>query len=305
MNHKVAIITQSYKNDFEECKLLCESLDRFATNLDHFIFVNDEDYDLFFKEFQYGKHYVHKKGKILPWYLVRFPFKIAGHYFHISPFTIPVREWIVQQICKLGVFDVIGKEYDAVFNIDSETVLMKPLDIHNWINEVGNFMLFRNIKDDEPSKDEYYSAAKKLLDISDADFPMVSKWNYMNTPVCFERKNLESLLNVLKRKSFFGGWKRTLCNTYRFSEYYLYGAYSDFYLKKRNHFVMDVHFFPQIDMGWCSSYDEFILRMNELLLDKNAMGLWLQKGCRKSNSKNYINFNDVKKAVYDYWNKKN
>lgn len=28
----------------------------------------------------------------------------------------------MQQICKLGVFDVIGDAYDAVFNIDSESV---------------------------------------------------------------------------------------------------------------------------------------------------------------------------------------
>lgn len=30
MENKVAIITQSYKNDFRECKLLCESIDKFA-----------------------------------------------------------------------------------------------------------------------------------------------------------------------------------------------------------------------------------------------------------------------------------
>ena len=43
MENKVAIITQSYKNDFRECKLLCESMDKFAPNIDHYIFVNDED----------------------------------------------------------------------------------------------------------------------------------------------------------------------------------------------------------------------------------------------------------------------
>lgn len=43
MTQKIAIITQSYKNDYNECKLLCESIDRFSPELDHFIFVNDED----------------------------------------------------------------------------------------------------------------------------------------------------------------------------------------------------------------------------------------------------------------------
>lgn len=60
MENKVAIITQSYKNDFRECKLLCESIDKFAPNLDHYIFVNDEDIEMFMC-LQYGKHVVLKK----------------------------------------------------------------------------------------------------------------------------------------------------------------------------------------------------------------------------------------------------
>lgn len=300
---KIAIVTQSYKNDFDECKLLCESIDRFAPEIDHFIFVNNEDYKLF-QELHYGRHKVHKKGEILPWYLVRLPFKIAGHHFHISPVTIPVREWIIQQICKLGVFEVIGDDYDATFNIDSETVLMKPLDLNKWINTAGEFMLFRNINDDEPSKEDYYAAAKKLLRIPDADFSAVSKWNYMNTPVCFERENLKNLLNALGRTVLFGGWKRALCNTYRFSEYYTYGAYADFYLKQRNHFITDVHFFPQIDMGWCKNMEEFNERMIYLLDDQNATGLWLQKGARKSCSKKYLSFQEIRKSIHAYWSVK-
>lgn len=118
MKQKVAIVTQSYKNDYKECKLLCESIDIFASDIDHFIFVNDEDYKLF-QTLNYGHHKVHKKGEILPWYMIRIPWKMLGHHFHVSVLTIPVREWIIQQICKLGVFEVIGDEYDAVFNIDS------------------------------------------------------------------------------------------------------------------------------------------------------------------------------------------
>lgn len=60
MTQKIAIITQSYKNDYNECKLLCESIDRFSPELDHFIFVNDEDIKLF-QSLKYGKHKVYKK----------------------------------------------------------------------------------------------------------------------------------------------------------------------------------------------------------------------------------------------------
>ena len=299
---KIAFVTQSYKNDFFECKLLCESLDRFAPEYDHFIFVNDEDFKLF-KSLKYGRHYIFKKSRILPWYLFRLPIKLAGHYFHVSPFTIPVREWIIQQICKLGVFEVVGAEYGAVFNIDSETVVMKPFEIGKMINDSGKYMLFRDSKEDEPSKKDYYVTVKKFLSISDADMPCISKWNYMNTPVCFERENLKALLKEIDKNTFFGGWKRVLCNTYRFSEYYTYGVFADFCLKQKNHFLTDVHFFPQIDMRWCKNLDEFNNMMEEKLADTNALGLWLQKGARKSDSDEYLNMKDVRDLIYSYWKK--
>lgn len=159
---KVALVTQSYKNDFRECQLLCESIDRFAPdNIMHFIFVNDEDYQMF-KNIENKKHKVYKKGTIMPWYFIRIPWKMMGHHFHISLFSIPVREWILQQICKFGVFNVIGKEYDAVFNVDSECVFMRPFSIDELMKE-GKFYMYKNEKITQPSHDDYYEAARKLF----------------------------------------------------------------------------------------------------------------------------------------------
>lgn len=159
---KVAIATQSYKNDFRECQLLCESIDRFVPDdIMHFIFVNDEDYQLF-KNIENKRHKIYRKGTIMPWYFVRLPWKMCGHHFHISPLSIPVREWILQQICKFGVFDVIGKEYDAVFNVDSECVFMRKITIDELMKE-GKFYMYKNENVTQPSHDEYYTAARKLF----------------------------------------------------------------------------------------------------------------------------------------------
>lgn len=158
---KIAVVTQSYRNDFKECGLLCESMDRFAPELDHFIFVNDEDFEMFMP-MNYKRHKVYRKSTVLPWYFVRVPFRLLGHHFHVSPFTIPVREWIIQQVCKLGVFDVIGDTYDAVFNIDSETVFMRPFDIGKW-KKGDRYIMYRTVNAGEPSHDEYYKAAGSLL----------------------------------------------------------------------------------------------------------------------------------------------
>lgn len=297
---KLAIITQSYKNDFYECKLLCESIDRFAPDMDHFIFVNDEDIRMF-AELNYKRHVVYKKSTILPWFLVRVPFKVMGHHFHISPVTIPVREWIIQQICKLGVFEVIGNEYDAVFNIDSETVFMKPLDITQWIKD-GKYLMYRVINVNEPSHEEYCKAAEKLLGL-EGHLAEISKYNYMNTPVCFVRENLELLLREIKKHSRWHSWKITLCNTYRFSEYYTYGIYTDQVLHLKNHFLIEKHVLPQIDISECSGLDDFKSKMKQSLADSQAVGLWLQKKDRKLLADKYLDFNQINGAIHQYWNK--
>lgn len=297
---KIAIITQSYKNDFKECKLLCESIDRFAPDMDHFIFVNDEDIRMFM-ELNYKRHVVFKKSTILPWFLIRVPFKIMGHHFHISPITIPVREWIIQQICKLGVFEVIGNEYDAVFNIDSETVFMKALDISQWMKD-GKYLMYRVLNVNEPSHDEYCKAAEKLLHLQ-GDWKEISKYNYMNTPVCFVRENLEALLAEIKKNSGWKNWKIALCNTYRFSEYYTYGIYTDKVLHMKNHFIIDKHVLPQIDISECDGLDDFRIKMEKSLADPQAMGLWLQKKDRKLLADKYLDFSQIYSVIHQYWEK--
>ena len=48
MSVPVSIITPSYHRDFEACRLLCETLDRYATGFtDHYIVVTSDDLPLF------------------------------------------------------------------------------------------------------------------------------------------------------------------------------------------------------------------------------------------------------------------
>lgn len=298
MTEKIAIITQSYKNDYNECKLLCESIDRFAPEVDHFIFVNDEDIKLF-QSLKYGKHIVYKKSTILPWFMIRIPFKILGHHFHISPITIPVREWIIQQICKLGVFEVIGDKYEAVFNIDSETVFMKPFKLDSWIKE-GKYLMYRVDNVNEPSHDEYCQAAKRLLQLPQ-DLKEIEKYNYMNTPVCFVKENTDLLLQRIKKKSIWHNWKIALCNTYRFSEYYTYGIFTDKELNLKHHYITNKHLFPQIDISECTNIEVFTSTIKKSLLDPDAMGLWLQKKDRKLLADKYLDFNKINEVIHQYW----
>lgn len=295
---KIAIVTQSYKNDFNECRLLCESIDRFASQIDHFIFVNDEDIRLF-KVLNYGRHKVFKKSTIMPRFFIRIPFKLLGHHFYVSPFTIPVREWILQQICKLGVFEVIGADYDAIFHIDSETVFMKPFVVSEWKKD-GKYIMFRIPNIDEPSHDDYVKSAKKLLGLPQS-IAEIGFWNYMNIPTCFVRENTEKLLERIRRVSKFKNWKLALCNTYRFSEYYTYGIYTNIVMGMKNHFPIDYKIFPIIDITACHTKEELSTMITEALKGKHVLGVLLNKRDRKHLSDQYIDFNLSKSVIKEYW----
>lgn len=299
MKH-IAFVTQSYKADFDECRLLCESIDRFAPDIDHFIFVNDED-EAMFARLCYGRHRVARKGTLLPRGFVRVPWKIAGHHFHISPFTLPVREWIVQQICKLAVFEHIGPDYDAVFHIDSEIAFMRPFDIRRWVNSDGRYMMYGVDNTGEPSHDEYCDAAEKLLPI-EKGAAETRRYNYMCQPTCFERENLTAMLTDISRRAPFGNWKLALANTYRFSEYYLYDIYTDRVLGGRNHFHIAKRPFPVVDISLFSDSASLGQAIGRATEQPEVEGICLQKRDRKNLSDTYLQFSEIEATVKRLWN---
>lgn len=299
MKH-IAFVTQSYKADFDECRLLCESIDRFAPDIDHFIFVNDED-EALFAPLSYGRHRVARKGLLLPRCFVRVPWKIAGHHFHVSPLTLPVREWIVQQICKLAVFEYIGREYDAVFHIDSEIVFMRPFDVERWVHPDGSYMMFRVDNVCEPSHDEYCDAAEKLLPIA-GGMAETRRYNYMCQPTCFERENLTAMLEDIARRSPLRSWKLALANTYRFSEYYLYDIYTDQVLGGRNHYHIAERPFPVVDISLYRDDVSLGHAIAQAMECPVAEGVWLQKRDRKKLADTYLPSAEIESTIKRLWN---
>jgi hypothetical protein len=298
---KVAIITQSYKNDYRECKLLCESIDRFAPDIDHYIFANDEDLDLF-QSLNYGRHHVRGKSAILPWYMIRLPWRMLGHHYHVSPLTMPVREWIVQQICKLGVFEVIGDEYDIALHLDSEIILLQPFNISQLMQD-GRYIMFKadNATMNEPSHEDYISAAGKLLKL-DTSKPEVSQYDYISLPACFVRENTTKLLNDIKKHSIFHSWKLALCNTYRFSEYYLYGIHTSNVLNMDNHYYVDYRTFCTLDLIKYNDAKALRTAIDNAMADPRVVGVVLQKSNRKLFNGKYLDFNIIEQTIKAYWN---
>lgn len=281
---------------------MCESIDRFVPDdVRHYIFVNDEDFDLFCNSNITGRHIIRKKSEILPSGLIRVPFKLLGHHYHVSAYSIPVREWIIQQICKLGAFDVIDGDVDAIINIDSETVFMRKFSINDiYDSETRKFILYKNYNVNEPCHLQYCQVAKKLLDV-DVEIEEISKYCYMAHPVIFVRENINNLVSSISRKSIFGNWKMKLCNTYRFSEYYMYGIFSDYVYGLKNHYLSEKRLFPMVQVSDIASAEQLKERIVEKMADNAIFGVWLQKHNRTKQNYNHIQFEEISKAVHELW----
>ena len=293
--NKIAISTQTYRADFEECKLLCKSIDAFVPSyIPHYIFVNDEDYDFFKKSNFFKDRKIYKKSDLLPRYLIGIHKKILGHQYYFSPITIPVREWIIQQICKLSVFDIIDRDIDAVINIDSEVVFLKPFNV-NLFSKDNKYLLFKELFNEEPNHFDYCKIGKKILNLSQEQ-NTIDKYCYQSASVVFVRENLLQLHNQIRNYSFFKSWKLKLCNTYRFSEYYLYGLFNDYIYNDKNHFITNQRPFPMIDLSNSTpqSFKNDIIKIKE---NSKVQGVWLQKHQRNNKNMHLLSFENIEKII--------
>lgn len=299
---KIAIVTMSYRGDYKECRLLCESIDRFITNIPHYLFINDEDVKLF-KSLESRNRTILPKSVVLPQYLIRLPFQIMGHHFHVSPFTIPVREWIYQQIVKLSVWEVLDSSIDVFLNVDSECVFLKPFDTNNYLRD-GRLRLLRRHNPSSPSRMEYFRAAKRHLGI-EMPIAQISYWDFMDDPIGFRRDVLQEMCREIGRRHWSGNYKIALMNTYRFSENYLYGMYVNYIYDTdmKKHFITDHKIFPWIRYTDYLSLEDCDSEINAVIAKE--MGIKFQKeGQRNRNKKSPVAFSDVKQLVYTYWGNK-
>lgn len=301
---KCAIVTMSYKEDYEECLLLCESIERFVPNeIPHYIFVNDEDIELF-NHLNRGRRIILPKSAVLPQFLFRIPFKILGHHFHVSPVSIPVREWIIQQIVKLSVWEVIDPQFNIYLNIDSENVFMKPFDMESILSN-QRLGVFREEYKEECTGPQlqFCASAKKLLGLQEPIEKLIVN-NYMASLVGFERNTLIDMCEEIGKRHWSHNYKIALMNTYRFSEYFLYAIYVHF--KKdpmlKTHFVLRNALFPMLKYNSLSSKEDINEKTKELLSKDCTYGIFYQKaGIRFRKGQRVIPFSELKGIVYSYW----
>ncbi len=224
---RFALVTPSYYLDFERCRWLCETVDRFvAPHVTHYLIVDRADQALF-APLASTRTRIVRKEDILRGRLAQVPF---ARRWWLGWGRAPVRGWIVQQLAKLFVHEVADE--DVFLFVDSGAFFVRPYDPRDTIRG-ESVPLFREQNEffrRSAHHGRWHRVSARLLGIHPiAGFDV----GYIKTLVSWRRDNLVRLHahieHAVARPSFDAlARSMTLC------EYGLYGLYCEIILGDRS-----------------------------------------------------------------------
>jgi len=231
-----AIATPSYSGDFERCRLLCASIDRFVCgHAMHYLLVEDRDLALF-RPLAGPRRTVIPESKLLPHWLSAWPDPLSlgrrrvwtgiGALARRLP---PLRGWHAQQLRKLA-FPLKSRE-DVVLFADSDMIFLRPFDLAS-LSEGGNVRLYvkpAGITREMAGHAGWCTNAAKLLGVAAPHFPSD---DYINNLVSWRRDHVVSMMARIEQLSG-RDWVSAIARQRGFSEYMIYGYYVDRVLGRR------------------------------------------------------------------------
>ncbi len=226
-----ALITPSYTPDFERCRLLCQSVEQFIPpEIKHYIIVEQSDLKLF-RQLEKPNTEILVVESIIPWWIRRIPV-YRKSWFSLK--TLPVRNWIMQQIVKIAVIQQIEAEISVI--VDSDVAFVRPLRDEHFIRD-GKVRLFQDVVGNEIQKNwhrKWHESASRLLGLPDVD-PTIP--DYIGHVIFWKRNHVIQMCEHLEKVSG-KSWMETLFNTWNLSEFVLYGIFVDRILKdKSEHYL--------------------------------------------------------------------
>ncbi len=231
---KPCIITPSYQRDFARCRLLAESVDKFAVSkVDHYIVVDQKDFKLF-QQLSNSHRTVITVESILPWWIKKIPLIKNGWF---SWKTLPLRNWLVQQIVKLEIANHISE--DVLIFVDSDVTFVRDFDPSQFVLN-GKVRLLREIIIPSPNFNldiqlKWRDSAKSLLSLS--SLPEVNLENhfihYIGNLITWRRDNVLKLHQHIETETQ-KSWIEAITSYWNFSEYVLYGMFVDHVLKENS-----------------------------------------------------------------------
>lgn len=225
-----SLVTCSFAGDLDVCRLLCDSVDRFVPEtIGHRLYVPANDMPLF-APLASSRRTIATQESLLPRWFWKVPLPsqrwrarlgLPRRNVYLTPFSLPVRGWIAQQIMKLAATAEAGAE--IVVHVDSDNAFIRPFSVESLARD-GRVRLYRDPEMvDMPSHRLWHAAAGRLLGLPPADFYGAE---YIDQLVVWRRS---VLLRLLARIGETTGrdWRVALARTPHFAEYILYGVFAD------------------------------------------------------------------------------
>ena len=230
-----AMVTASYAPDFERCRLLCETMDRFVAGArHHYLLVEHGDVALF-RTLEGPNRTVVDERDLLPSWLRSWPDPTSGFRRRIwlSPRTMPLRGWHVQQMRRIAIAGHIGEQ--VLVYCDSDVAFVKPFDCATF-SRSGKVRLFRRDDALEPSAaPEHAMWSANAADLLGIAAPKVSPHDYIATLIAWRRSAVVGMCNRIETVTG-RHWAAALGVRRRFSECITYGRYVDEVLGGEGHF---------------------------------------------------------------------
>lgn len=208
-----SLITPSYAPDFERCRLLCESVDRFARGATHYVVVDRRDEKRFAPLKSAAREIVTVESILPPW-IFRLP---GARKWWMSLATRPLRNWVLQQLVKLSMSKVV--ETDVMIYADSDVTFVRPFGVERFMHD-GRLRLNRA----PYTSDQHACWLRVAADLLGTDPAAVPPVNFVGSLIMWRRENLQRLHRHIEKQSG-RSWLRTVAARKTFSEYMIYGLF--------------------------------------------------------------------------------
>lgn len=225
-----SLVTCSFRGDLDVCRLLCETIDRFTpADMTHWLYVPKADAPLF-ADLASRRRRIATQESLLPRWFVKAPMPgpawrarlgLPRRNVYVTPFSMPVRGWIAQQIMKIAA--ATNADTEIIVHVDSDNAFIRPLRIEDLTRD-GHVRIYRHPDMiARASHRLWHEAAGRLLGLGPTDFHGAE---YIDQLVVWRRsvarKLTERLADVAGRD-----WRVALARAPHFAEYILYGVFAD------------------------------------------------------------------------------
>jgi hypothetical protein len=235
-----AIITPSYEPDFQRCRLLSGSIQQqVQSDFTHYIVVERRDYSLF-KTLANDRTEILLVESLLPWWIQREPLK---RKMWLSLKTLPVRNWVMQQLMKITVAQQIDQDI-AVF-IDSDVAFVRPFDLAQ-LSQGVRVRLYRDDVGNDVQRQmhrKWHETGAKLLGLPGIN-PQIP--DYIGNLITWRKENVQQMCQHIEAVSG-RSWLSAIAHSWHLSEYILYGMFIDQVLGDRAGQYANAH-------NYCSDY---------------------------------------------------